>query len=378
MNGVIDLCDSDEEDGVWQPSSPSRPPASKKPRLALGKFPLLRIGAKPVIVRTNGRDRPIPDSELPRHAPATILRNALPADKAEALLQLLLKESQETWKRGKWFVHGKEHVVPRDVGLYYLGIEPFVDGEEEPHRLLKPPDEMVEAAQLLSKLVTDARPAAHWNPTLALANRYDRGTDCVGWHSDHLNLLGPRPIILGLSLGATRNFKLRPVSVKSSSSKGKGNPKAKAKGATATAGKSATQQEKGSESAAVDDDAEDDMTVTIPMPHNTAVVMWDDCQEAWHHAVPRQADSTIGRHATAGLVRVSLTFRMARPEFGGANTKNCRCGRPTALRSRGGRYFLTCNPAGASKQCGFWEPCPWAQEEAERLKKELSEQSVST
>merc|ERR1711862_464405 len=164
-------------------------------------------------------------------------------------------------------------------------------------------------------------------PTLAFANRYKQGSDCVGWHSDHLNLLGPRPVIVGLSLGATRQFQLKPV----------------------TAG-------------------EDPMTVSIPMPHNTVVVMWDDCQEAWHHAVPRQAESTVGQHPRAGAVRLSLTFRMERPDFSGRHTKHCHCGRPTALRSKGGRYFLVCDPSGSSKQCGFWEACPWAQEEADRLR----------
>lgn len=193
-------------------------------------------------------------------------------------------------------------------------------------------------------LVAAMRPGAAWRPSLALGNRYDGGAEHVGWHSDFLNLLGPRPVIVGLSLGATRLFRLRRTAPSVGS------------GAGTTGGESVT------------------TTISIPMPHNTAVVMWDDCQEAWQHSVPKQADSSVGRHGLAGLVRVSLTFRMARPELGGERGRTCRCGRPCGLKSKGGRYYLACNPMGASAQCGFWEWCPWAQAEAERLRKEAPRQ----
>ena len=34
--------------------------------------------------------------------------------------------------------------------------------------------------------------------------------------------------------------------------------------------------------------------------HREVVIMWDDCQEEWQHSVPRQADSTVEKHAVAG------------------------------------------------------------------------------
>ena len=88
------------------------------------------------------------------------------------------------------------------------------------------------------------------------------------------------------------------------------------------------------------------------------VIMWDDCQEEWDHSVPRQADSSIGKHPVAGavtflkragglgLVRLSLTFRMARPELAG-HKQLCRCGRPCVLKSKAGRYFMACSPIGS-------------------------------
>merc|ERR1712093_210906 len=57
------------------------------------------------------------------------------------------------------------------------------------------------------------------------------------------------------------------------------------------------------------------LSVAIPMPHNTGVVMWDDCQESWQHAVPKVSDRCLSQHPSAGLRRISLTFRMERPEL---------------------------------------------------------------
>ena len=42
--------------------------------------------------------------------------------------------------------------------------------------------------------------------------------------------------------------------------------------------------------------------------------MWDDCQEEWDHSVPRQADSTIGKHPLAGWV-AGLSFCVATSQF---------------------------------------------------------------
>ena len=43
-----------------------------------------------------------------------------------------------------------------------------------------------------------------------LANLYRSGQDGVGWHSDDEASLGPEPVIASVSLGATREFVVRP------------------------------------------------------------------------------------------------------------------------------------------------------------------------
>ena len=226
----------------------------------------------------------------------------------------------------------------------------------------------------------------HWMPSLALANRYANGDQHVGFHSDFLLELGPRPIIAGLSLGATRPFRLKrqqmplppppPTTTTAPPSAGKG---ALDDGGGGSGGGSGGGV--GTAAAAV-------RSVSVPMPHNSVCIMWDDCQEEWLHAVPKVAQVQAkhrrrrchhrgsSAHGSAHSdrsggsedeVRISLTFRMARPQFAREHPVTCQCGAPAALKSKNGRYFLYCNPTKL-QQCRFWEPCRWADEEARRLR----------
>ena len=166
--------------------------------------------------------------------------------------------------------------------------------------------------------------ASTWSPTLAFGNRYADGAEHVGYHSDFLLSLGPRPVIAGLSLGATRTFRLRSHA----------------------------------------DDPR--VVVSLPTPHNSLIVMTADAQEHWHHALVKTADV---RRRAGSAVRYSLTFRMGRPAFAAAARAACKCGRVAALKCKAGRYYLSCNPAGdAGPRCDFFAPSPAAQREAARLR----------
>ena len=48
-----------------------------------------------------------------------------------------------------------------------------------------------------------------------LANWYRDGGDKMGWHRDNEPELGRKPVILSVSLGATRDFQLRHMQTKS-------------------------------------------------------------------------------------------------------------------------------------------------------------------
>ena len=85
---------------------------------------------------------------------------------------------------------------------------------------------------------------------MAFGNRYDGGAEHVGYHSDFLLTIGPRPIIAGLSLGASRDFRLR--------------------------------REEGA------DDGAPARVVSIPAQHNSLIVMERDCARAERNSGSRR------------------------------------------------------------------------------------------
>ncbi len=91
-----------------------------------------------------------------------------------------------------------------------------------------------------------------------LANLYRDGRDCMGWHSDDEPELGMRPVIASLSLGATRRFVL----------KHRRDPERK---------------------------------LAFDLSHGSLLVMRDDTQEDYRHALPRTS-KPVGP-------RINLTFR---------------------------------------------------------------------
>ena len=50
---------------------------------------------------------------------------------------------------------------------------------------------------------------AGWRASYCFGNLYRDGQDASGAHADRLTLLGVRPIIASLSLGASRLFRVR-------------------------------------------------------------------------------------------------------------------------------------------------------------------------
>lgn len=298
-------------------------------------------------------------ADLARLGPMTVVRNVLPWKLANVLLEQLEQDatssSSSSWNRGNWIVHGKQHVIPRTTATYQFETD-MEDSNHQDTRALDDDEEYHDCVQrLVSKELRDAKNiiqqvvqqqcpwSTAWKPTFAFANRYKDGNDCVGFHSDHIATLGPRPIIAGLTLGACRRFDMKQQIASSSSSstnRGRGN-------------KSVPKTIKCRH-------------ISVPLPHNSLIIMWSDAQESWQHSVPRCSNDTILQHDKVGTVRISLTFRMERPV---PPLGSCHCGRPVGLKAKQGTYYTFCIPYGAdkSKTCGFWKPCPWAEAEAKRL-----------
>ena len=288
--------------------------------------------------------RSVADAEVPSVAPAHIVRRVLPPALADALLRKLLADGD--WHRGTWTVGGKTSVNARRTRSFRIRMtgggefEALGGGADAQAREENGSSrargyaacpELLEAARYVTAAAREVAPRSwkdDWEPTVAFGNRYDGGQEHVGYHSDFLMTMGPRPIIAGLSLGATREFRLR---------------------------REAT-------------DYAPSRVVCMPAEHNSLIVMSRDCQEEWKHSVAKT--SSVQFHGIAGETRFSLTFRRNRPEFSQSALRNCNCGKPAALKCAKGRYYYTCCMAGgdASQKCSYYARSAVAQQEADRLR----------
>ena len=330
------------------PTVPAPPPtasprAPSRPSFDLGR--LRSLPARPCTVRDgDAPPRSVADAEVPSVAPAHIVRRVLPQALADALLRRLLADGD--WHRGTWTVGGKTSVNARRTRSFRIRMtgggefEALGGGADAQAREENGSSrargyaacpELLEAARFVTAAAREVAPRSwkdDWEPTVAFGNRYDGGQEHVGYHSDFLMTMGPRPIIAGLSLGATREFRLR---------------------------REAT-------------DYAPSRVVCMPAEHNSLIVMSRDCQEEWKHSVAKT--SSVQFHAIAGETRFSLAFRRNRPEFSQSATRNCNCGKPAALKCAKGRYYYTCCMAGgdASQKCSYYARSAVAQQEADRLR----------
>ena len=158
------------------------------------------------------------------------------------------------WQEGTVRLFGKEHPIPRlqawigdaDARYRYSG----VDLEPSPWTPL-----LLEIAEKLSTV----RPAVSFNSVLA--NLYRDGNDSMGWHSDDEPELGDEPTIASISLGATRDFRMRHLRR---------------------------------------DDVE---PLTLTLEGGSLLLMEGTTQEKWQHSLPKRR----GRNSPGP--RINLTFR---------------------------------------------------------------------
>ena len=136
-----------------------------------------------------------------RHFPGAVPRGAV---RRRALLQALAAELP--WESRTIRVHGRECRQPRlvcymadgpDLGFRYSGLT--MEARPWAAAVLEVKGEAERAAGL---------PPNHFNS--CLLNLYRDGEDSMGWHSDDEKLYGDRPVIASVSLGAARDFLVRP------------------------------------------------------------------------------------------------------------------------------------------------------------------------
>lgn len=131
--------------------------------------------------------------------PFTHLRGWLNAAEADALLAKL--EARSDWTQGRIRMFGREIPEPRltffegDPGVRYTYAHRPLDGLGWTPELEALRDRFARDFGITTNTV--------------LANLYRDGQDSMGWHRDDEPELGPDPLVVSLSLGATRDFDVR-------------------------------------------------------------------------------------------------------------------------------------------------------------------------
>ena len=200
-----------------------------------------------------------------RHWPAWLA----PSAAAELLERLQL---EVPWKQEAITIYGRRHLLPRltcwmadhGCGYSYSGlanaIEPWSPAAAE----------LREALQVLTG----------WRFNSLLLNRYRDGRDAMGWHADDEPELEPTAPIASLSLGAPRDFRLRPQ------------PSPRNRAAVASG---ACQLPVG---------FGDCTPFNIPLQNGDLLLMEPPTQLWWQHALPRRL--------RLQQQRLNLTFRVVR------------------------------------------------------------------
>jgi alkylated DNA repair dioxygenase AlkB len=200
-----------------------------------------------------------------RHWPAWLA----PSAAAELLERLQL---EVPWKQEAITIYGRRHLLPRltcwmaDPGCSYSysglanAIEPWSPAAAE----------LREALQVLTG----------WRFNSLLLNRYRDGRDAMGWHADDEPELEPTAPIASLSLGAPRDFRLRPQ------------PSPRNRAAVASG---ACQLPAGFDYCT---------PFNIPLHNGDLLLMEPPTQLWWQHALPRRL--------RLQQQRLNLTFRVVR------------------------------------------------------------------
>lgn len=116
-------------------------------------------------------------------------------------LQHLLAELP--WTQQVLHLYGRTVAQPRLTAVCGRSMDPA-----SRYRRPNPEAPWTPTAWAVREAVCGAVPS--WEPNGLIANRYRDGADSISWHADDEPALGPQPIVVSVSLGAGRTFRLRP------------------------------------------------------------------------------------------------------------------------------------------------------------------------
>lgn len=218
--------------------------------------------------------------DIAAHTPCSMIHNFLDQDIANALLREMLDESH-TWGRDKFMLFDNVVESPHTICFYVDELEDaqkqkteYVYNGSRIGDVRRSLPEMRKVSRLVQRNVNEAiqkRIKSHypngqklryqspekWVPNTSFVNCYDGGQESVGWHSDQLTYLGPRPVIGSISLGVAREFRVRRVVPRY------------------------TKFDPGDEEAkkANDNRADVEGQIAIHLPHNSLLIMHAEMQE---------------------------------------------------------------------------------------------------
>ncbi|EEH39968.1 GRF zinc finger domain-containing protein [Paracoccidioides lutzii Pb01] len=324
------------------------------------------LGPKSVTKR--GRTLHLFDPEdISKYTSCTIIHNFLPANEANDLLRELLEEAK-TFQRQTFQLFENTVQSPHSAGFY---VASAAEQEQQRHDYSYNGTYRTDVRQLtpeLRRVSVKVQEAVNneiqkrikyyypggkklkyqsprtWVPNAAFVNCYDGPSESVGYHSDELTYLGPRPVIGSLSLGVSREFRVRRIVPPDDPDD---NEKATGAAAAATQTRADIQGQ-----------------ISIHLPHNSLLVMHAETQEEFKHSI--SPSQTISPHPIAGNKRINITYRWYRESLHPRFTPKCRCGMPCVLRcvqrkkETRGRYMWMCYAGYAvgHTSCSFFQ---WAE-----------------
>jgi alkylated DNA repair dioxygenase AlkB len=181
--------------------------------------------------------------------PITLILDFLSLADADRLKELCLEQMH--WQQNEIKMYGKGIPLPRLEAI--AAKKPLTytySGSVKLKAKALPP--------FLADLLAKVEQASNAAFDLVIGNHYKDGSQYIGWHADKEPLMGYRPTIASLSLGAERKFQLR-------------------------------QKGKGTE------------IFDYYLPHGSLLIMHSGCQQEWIHQLP------VSKKLTSD--RVNLTFR---------------------------------------------------------------------